>query len=301
MAGLLALVAACAHRDVTVSPVEPAAGGTPIQVGTWWQTTNPGGGGVLASPVVSPDGTWAVATDISGLALSFDEGATWQRIGAAQGLTVTHVSTLLALADGRFLAGSGEGLWMVSSDGSRVEPLPGLPADEYVSALAAGPAGAPLWAATHGDFDGLAPEVYRSDDGGVSWTSVALLPAAARVTALRTHPDDPAMVLALSGWSRFTADGIPAAWLSRDGGASWQPVAPEDAEVVDAAIDPHRPSLVWFTDAAGRLWRVVDGGSPAPVADHGGLLWLDPAEPGHLRLVEPGSTGPGDRDRKSVV
>lgn len=70
--------------------------------------------------------------------------------------------------------------------------------------------------------------VWRSPDGGATWTPITAGLPSTFGFPIRVHPRDPGTVwtLPLNGDSqgRFPPDAAAAVWRSRDGGASWQPL-----------------------------------------------------------------------------
>ncbi|HEY3107667.1 MAG TPA: hypothetical protein VGL23_02885 [Chloroflexota bacterium] len=104
--------------------------------------------------------------------------------------------------------------------------------------------------------------VYRSDDGGRTWTHLTTSPPVDGVFALAVDPVRPARVVLASDQSL---------WLSEDEGGDWRrasvPAAAADAAAFALAVDPTRPDRLWAGTEAGLL-RSEDGGSSwALIAD----------------------------------
>jgi len=103
--------------------------------------------------------------------------------------------------------------------------------------------------------------VYRSADGGRTWSDAGLSGQAVR--ALAMAPSDPNLLVA------GTLDGV---YHSLDAARSWQRISPEHHEELrnldSLAIDPRDPQVIyagtfhlpWKTDDGGRTWRPVHQG-----------------------------------------
>jgi photosystem II stability/assembly factor-like uncharacterized protein len=122
---------------------------------------------------------------------------------------------------------------------------------------------------SHGDG------VYRTTDGGRTWTNLGLSDTR-HIGRVRVHPHDPdtVWVAALGhAWGPNKERGV---FRTRDGGATWQHVLfkSENAGAVDLSLDPHNPRVlfaaVWqarrtpYSMTSGgpdsSLWKSTDGG-----------------------------------------
>jgi hypothetical protein len=275
---------------------------------TAWTLSNIGGGGAMNSPVIAPNGTWAVGTDLSGFALSNDQGASWRVVGAAQGLTATHVASLAVRPDtGQWVVGTDRGVFVASSDGATMSASSGLDQFSYVGGIAIANNPSIVYAAVHPGFDQLAPQIYRSDDGGVSFSARGALDPTLRVVNLVASPANPDEVLAVTGESRFI-DSTPAAspsqvWRSTDGGTTWTQIDPGNGTVLSVAYDVAQSSRMYITTATsfdkGGLYASDDGGAnwETLTGDHAGFIWLDFADAAHLRLLDLGTQFPWESRR----
>ncbi len=158
--------------------------------------------------------------------------------------------------------------WNPRNQGIRAEFMPeGEQYPEYgqcvhkVSRHPANPAR--LYAQNHGG-------VYRSDDEGATWVSIADGLPADFGFPIVVHPQEPdtVYVFPLSGSAgRFPPEGRAQVWRTRDGGDHWEPLGKGLPEEFYAAVmrdamctDDHDPAGVYFGGRNGSVWGSPDAG-----------------------------------------
>lgn len=112
-----------------------------------------------------------------------------------------------------------------------------------------------LWAGTSGG-------VFKSTDGGASWTPTNQGLTALRITALAVAPSDPETLYAAARLFPLLATGV---FRSTDGGATWTRASAQHpnalAPVSDLAIHPRNPEIVYAATPQG-LYKTGTGGGP---------------------------------------
>jgi uncharacterized repeat protein (TIGR01451 family) len=226
--------------DVRVSPsLSQAAGGSPPFV------TN-----VLSLPTAL-----IAALDNERIAISRDSGSTWT---LASTRPAARTSSLAAASNGAWtlFAATGAGIYRSDDLG-----------DHWTASSNGLPSGAATWdVAVAADqttvYASIAPGIaatnflYRSVDGGQSWSSTTLEKRG--LFQLAPHPTDARTLLI------GTNEG---AFKTTDGGVTFQPLelfpSVTDAPVGAIAIDPVDPNIIYVETlaATGNVVRSVDGGA----------------------------------------
>lgn len=235
------------------------------------------------------EGGWAG----DGVWKSTDAGATWANVGlkdthiiSALFVDPTHADSVLVAASGNASSGAERGVFK-STDGGRswTKTLSRVGAGS--SALAVDPATpAIVYASLSNPVGGRSsgatpvaepqPTVYRSTDGGSTWTPVGgkNLP----------RQSIGKIGLALAGRTngrRLFAIFRDGLYRSDDAGETWQR-ANDDPRIVAGGVvtDPSNPDVLYVTQTS--LYRSTDGGrtfeafAGAPSGDDYRLLWVDP-------------------------
>jgi photosystem II stability/assembly factor-like uncharacterized protein len=275
-------------------------------------------GGVFSAP--APNGPWTrVAPGLEGrevltIALAGEgilagtddgvfltQGKAWRRLPTeVDGVDLhPHVTDVLALEPGLFLAATSQGL-LRSTDGGGRWQSQRLGVLRTVERIAASSGPEPVALAT------TPTGFFESRDRGASWTPVAGRIGDARVHALAYLPGSDRIVFAATsrglfrsedggrGWwprggglpllditglavagrtvyaSEFTQGGL---WRSDDAGETWEAVPTNGlatTRIWTLAVDPERPQRVLAATASGGLheWRpAFDASTPAPAGD----------------------------------
>ncbi len=271
------------------------------QVGGW-QRINPGGGGVFATVGAGSGGVIVAASDLSGAYRSRDGGRSWDVIGAARGLTETHISGIgfhptrpellfIGTENGLFRSADSGGSVMKVLDSGYVTAIEFARGQPHIG-----------YAAYHSTYNVADAIIYKSTDTGRTWYPVSVnLPTGLHVLKIAVDPTNPDVLYVLTGQGRF-ACGSADVYKSVDGGIHWASITPGFAqEVMDFAIAPTRPSTLflttmnahcdspyYWTDLQGGLYVSVDGGASWQFrSSYTGLIGLFPDDSNRVVLIDP--------------
>ena len=261
-----------------------------------WRSIGPAAsGGRIASVVGSaknPD-LYYLGTAGGGVWKSVNGGATWSPTFDGQ-----RVSSIGAVAidpndDDVVWAGTGEtnprndvtygdGIFK-SIDGGKTWKNMGLRDTLQISSIAIDPRdSSAVTVGAMGDFfrDSKARGIYRTTDGGRSWTQALSVGPNSGVSDLAVDRKNPDVMYAgvwqfkrlpwtfMSGgpqdgiykstdagktWAKLKGNGLPTGDTGRIGLA----VAPSDSNRVYALIESKGPGILWRSDDAGATWKVV--------------------------------------------
>ena len=220
-----------------------------------------------------------------------------------------------------YVATASGGLWKSTNQGTTWTPLFDDRAVSAFGDLAVAPSDPDVLYAGTGEQQNRQSStwgngVYRSDDGGATWTHLGLA-ATRHIARVVVHPRDPdvAWVAALGNlWRGSEARGV---YRTTDGGETWEKVLDGGNRwtgAVDLALDPRDPDVLyaatyqrlrrsWGFNGGGPgsgIWKSTDGGDTwrelaegLPSGDRGRIgLALSPADPDRLyALVEHAGEG----------
>ena len=210
------------------------------------------------------------------------EGIEWREIGPWRGGRVTAVAGVPGRDREYFMGAAGGGVWHTTSAGiawenvsdadfgvGTIGAIAVAPSDRNV--VYAGTGEAPIRGVTTSHGDGL----YRSTDGGRSWTHLGL-EATRQIADIIVHPRDPDLLYVAAQGNPWGASAERGVYRSRDGGATWEHVLAVDADTgaTDLSMDPENPRILyaslwhhrrnpWFVRSGGEgggLYRSTDGG-----------------------------------------
>jgi photosystem II stability/assembly factor-like uncharacterized protein len=120
--------------------------------------------------------------------------------------------------------------------------------------------------------------VYKSTDGGASWTNMGLRDSH-HVGRIVLHPTDPSIVYVAAMGHLWGPNDERGVYRSRDGGDSWERLLYVDADTgaVDIALDPDQPDVVYAATYQRRRTAFgFHGGGPGSGlyrSDDGGDNW----------------------------
>jgi photosystem II stability/assembly factor-like uncharacterized protein len=284
-----------------------------------------GGGLTPAEPdLMAADARLAAALPSS----SGYDGLLWRLLGPFRGGRVDAATGVPGRPNEFYFGAVNGGVWK-SIDGGRVwasifdsQPV------ASIGAIAVAPSAPDVLYVGTGestlrDSAGYGNGVYRSTDGGKTWTHVGL-EATQHVGKIAVDPRNPDVVFVAAIGSLYAPNPERGVFRSRDGGRSWQKVLfkNDDIGAVEVVIDPTNPRVIyaglwntrrppWFVYAptngpGGGLYKSTDGGSswrqltaglPAEGIGRSGIA-VAPSEPRRVYAVvdclvpEPGAAAP---------
>ncbi len=168
-----------------------------------------------------------------------------------------------------YLATASGGIWKSTNKGTTWKPIfEGQPVSTFGDLAIAPSDPNVIWAGTGEQNNRQSTSwgngIYRSTDGGESWTHLGLA-GTRHIGRVRVHPNDPdiAYVAALGNlWAPSRERGV---YKTTDGGANWSQVLYVDTltGVVDLVMDPSDPNTL-YAAAYQRLRRTwgFNGGGP---------------------------------------
>ena len=134
--------------------------------------------------------------------------------------------------------------------------------------------------------------VYRSTDGGGSWTHLGLEDTR-HIARVRVHPGDPDLVYVAAMGHAFGSNDDRGVFRSKNGGKSWEKILFKSsrAGATDLSMDPNNPRILFAAiyQAQRYPWIFVSGGPDSGLhkSTDGGDTWTDitdnPGLPGGLK------------------
>lgn len=233
-------------------------------------------GGRIADIEVDPQNpaTWYIAVGSGGVWKTGNSGITWSAIFDEQKSYSIGEITIDSQNPNTVWVGTGENVsgrhvgWgdgvYRSLDGGKSWTSMGLEKSEHIGRILVDPrdsnhilvaAEGPLWSS------GGERGVFRSTDGGKSWSAVLSVDDKTGATDLEFHPSDPSIVYAATYqrrrtvWSFLAGGPGSGVWKSTDSGATWRelskglPSEDEKLEVgkIGLAVTPADPDRVYAT------------------------------------------------------
>ncbi len=216
---------------------------------------------------------------------SFDSallaGLSWTEIGPNRGGRSLAVGGSAARPDEYWFGATGGGLWKTTDGGITWKPVTdGKISSASVGAVAVAPSNPDVVyigmgeAALRGSItqgDG----VYRTTDGGETWTHLGLEDTQT-IARIRVDPKDPDVVYVAALGHPYGPNAERGVFRSRDGGKTWKKVlfVSDSAGAVDLAMDPEVPGTLyaatwqvyrtpwkmWDGGPHSGLWKTTDGG-----------------------------------------
>ncbi len=183
-----------------------------------------------------------------------------------------------------YVAAATGGVFKTSNNGISFEPIFDREEVQSTGAIAIAPSDSDvLWVGTGEANDrnssGWGNGVYRSTDGGETWTHAGLKDSRA-IGRILVHPTNPEIAYAAAGGHLWADGGQRGLFKTTDGGKNWRLVLraapPLDAKVgaCDVVMDPTNPEIVYAALYARKrsAWAFTYGVTLTDGKDAGGIF-----------------------------
>ena len=241
-------------------------------------------------------------------------GLRYRYVGPSRGGRVTAVAGHRAQKSTFYMGATGGGLWKTTDNGQNWRNLSdGYFATGSIGAIAVAPSD-PETVYVGTGSDGLRSNVivgkgvYRSANGGESWTHVGL-DQTGHIGAVLVHPADPDLVYVAAIGDGFGPNPERGAFRSRDAGETWGKVLfiSDSTGVVDLEFAPDDASTIYAVSWRGerKPWTIISGAREGGVyrSVDAGDSWthLTDGLPGGLRGKGDLAVSAADPDRIYVL
>lgn len=217
---------------------------------------------------------------------TFLSGLQWRNVGPVRGGRSIAVAGSTARPLEYWFGATGGGLWKTTDGGTTWKPTTdGQLASSSVGAVAVCEKNPDVVYAGMGEVqlrgnimqgDG----VYRSGDGGKTWTHVGLA-ATQAVARIRVHPDDCDRVYVAALGAPYGPTQERGVFRSTNGGKDWERVLfrGERAGAVDLVLTPGAPDTMFATtwEVFRTPWSLSSGGAGSGIfrSTDGGTTWQE--------------------------
>ena len=181
-------------------------------------------------------------------------------------------------------AGSG-GVWKTVNAGATWAPIFDGQASYSIGCVTLDPRNPEIvWVGTgenvSGRHVGFGDGVYKSLDGGTSWTRMGL-GASEHIAKILVHPEDSRTVWVAAEGPLWSEGGERGVYQTTDGGATWSRVLQisDDTGITDLEIDPANPDVLYAAAYQRRraVWAFLAGGPESGIwkSTDGGATWRE--------------------------
>ena len=216
----------------------------------------------------------------------------WRMIGPFRGGRSIAVTGVAGLPNTYYFGSVGGGIWKSTNGGETWTPLFDGQPIASIGALAVAPSDPDIIYAGTGEADWRSDltygtGVYKSTDGGKSWTNIGLRDSR-HIERIVVDPHNPSIVLVAAMGHAYGPNPERGVFRSVDGGANWSKTLfrDENSGAIDIAPDPDNPSTVFAAlwnahrtpwsayppvNGSGAIYKSTDGGANWKPVTGGGL------------------------------
>lgn len=195
------------------------------------------------------------------------KGLEYRLIGPASGGRISRVSGVAGDPLSYYAATAAGGVWRSVNGGLDWEPVFDEQPVSSIGSIAVAPSDPNVVWVGSGEANirgnvGEGNGIYRSTDGGATWTRVWA--AEGQIGTMAVHPQDPDTAFAAVLGSPFGPGPERGVLRTTDGGATWEKVLFVDADTgaSDVCFDPHNPRILYAGtwQARRQPWGLSSGG-----------------------------------------
>ncbi|HVZ78341.1 MAG TPA: hypothetical protein VG818_10205, partial [Gemmatimonadaceae bacterium] len=262
------------------------------QVGLSLSVAAPGIGALLAPGVRASHAAPATPDDLRHGVLrrghgpvspSLLSGLEWRMLGPFRGGRVDAVCGVHGRPNEFYFGSVNGGVWKTIDAGRTWMPVFDSQPVASIGAICVAPSAPDVVYVGSGectlrDSVGYGNGMYKSTDGGRTWTHIGLADTQ-HIGKVAVHPKNPDIVFVAAIGHMYAANEERGVFRSTDGGKSWKKVLYKNADVgaIEVVIDPTNPQVVyaglwntrrppWFTYAptngpGGGIYKSTDGGN----------------------------------------
>ncbi|EAQ96586.2 WD40/YVTN/BNR-like repeat-containing protein [Congregibacter litoralis] len=187
-----------------------------------------------------------------GAATSAYDGLEWRNIGPGfMSGRIGDIARHPTDSSTWYVGVASGGVWKTSNAGVTFTPVFDDESAYSIGALAIDPSNPhTVWVGTGenngGRHIGFGDGIYRSDDGGETWTNMGL-PDSQHISTIIVHPEDSDTVWAAVQGPLWTKGGDRGLYMTTDGGQTWEKTlgGGEWTGVTDVVIDSRDPDVLY--------------------------------------------------------
>lgn len=208
----------------------------------------------------------------------------WEYMGPPSSGRIAAIAGIPGDPTTYYLGAASGGIWKTTDTGETFTPIFDDQDVQAIGALAVAPSDPQVvwagtgeaWAVRDADIGG--DGIYKSTDGGATWTHMGL-EKTGRIGRIIVHPTDPDVVYACALGRTTGPQEERGVFRTRDGGQSWDRVlfVDEDTGCSGLAMDPTDPDVLFAGtwDVVMHTWKMDSGGpgSAVHVTRDGGDTW----------------------------